>query len=267
MGGLGNQMFAYAFYHSLKKRKLYSSIIINPSLSEAQHNGYEIQSVFPQVSKSKYVFYRYSFFNFIKKSIFIEIEQTQVGFFKSLIDNNYPFLIYKGFWQSELYFKSYEAEIKNIFKFNHALINNHTRCILERIQSTNSVSIHIRRGDYTGNTELSNVCSLSYYRASVRYISDQIKSPVFYVFTDEPEWVKSNFEDFSYTLIDWNKGKSSWQDMFLMSNCKHNIIANSSFSWWGAWLNSNPNKLVIAPKKWFNTLPDNDIVPQSWIRL
>ncbi|MBD2700675.1 alpha-1,2-fucosyltransferase [Spirosoma sp. BT702] len=267
MGGLGNQMFAYAFYHSLKKRKLRSLVIINPLLSETQHNGYEIQKIFPDTDNVKYEVYNNRNFNIIKKILFKEIEQTNVGYFDSFINNNYPFLIYKGFWQSELYFAPCEKEIRKIFKFNNALVSDITNTTLIEIQNTNSVSIHIRRGDYIGNSELGDVCSIEYYKESIKYISQKTNNPVFYIFSDDTEWVRNNFEGFSYTLVDWNKGNSSWQDMYQMSHCKHNIIANSSFSWWGAWLNNNPDKLVIAPKKWFNHLPDNDIVPQSWIRL
>ena len=144
--------------------------------------------------------------------------------------------------------------------------------ILEEIKKRNSISIHIRRGDYVNDINAKKIlgdnCNLLYYQKAIEYIYSVITSPFFYIFSDEPEWVKNNFSFLENSLIiDWNKGKDSWQDMMLMSHCKHNIIANSSFSWWGAWLNNNNNKIVIAPKKWFNTFEAPYIVPNEWIRI
>ena len=110
------------------------------------------------------------------------------------------------------------------------------------------------------------VCTPEYYEKAIAYIATKISSIQFYVFTDDPEWVNANFEIENAIYVQHNTGSDSWQDMYLMSQCKHNIIANSSFSWWGAWLNSNPSKIVIAPTKWWRLFEKDDVVPDEWIR-
>jgi hypothetical protein len=113
------------------------------------------------------------------------------------------------------------------------------------------------------------VCSLAYYQKAIEYIKSQVKTPVFYIFSDDIEWVKSNLLlDKNTVFVGHNKGTESYNDMHLMSLCKHHIIANSSFSWWGAWLNASPNKIVVAPKKWFaSNQNDQDLIPRSWVKL
>ena len=98
---------------------------------------------------------------------------------------------------------------------------------------------------------------------NTRYASKEMS----YIFSDDMDWVKNNISISNALYIDWNKSENSWQDMYLMSQCKHNIIANSTFSWWGAWLNQNPNKLIIAPKKFLNTIETPDLIPSDWIKL
>ncbi len=118
-----------------------------------------------------------------------------------------------------------------------------------------------------------NLCGADYYMAAIDYIKAHVDHPVFYVFTDNPSWLKDNMPAFDYTLVDWNEvsGKRSFRDMQLMSCAKHNIIGNSTYSWWGAWLNPHPDKIVIAPDRFFNVTNDffakQDIVCEDWKRL
>ena len=135
--------------------------------------------------------------------------------------------------------------------------------ISELILNSNSVGIHIRRGNYVADAQVNHIhgtCDMDYYNRSIKYISGRITNPHFYIFSDEIEWAKQNFKiEFPMTYVDTNIGfdgenyqdDKNYEDLRLMSQCKHNIIANSSFSWWGAWLNVNPNKIIIAPKNWF----------------
>jgi hypothetical protein len=117
------------------------------------------------------------------------------------------------------------------------------------------------------------VCSKEYYDRSVAYVMEHVEIPVFYLFTDNSDWVKENILDFEYVLVDWNStsGKRNFRDMQLMSCAKHNIIANSTYSWWGAWLNPNPDKIVIAPEPWFNPNIEyykrNSVVADWWIKM
>jgi hypothetical protein len=141
--------------------------------------------------------------------------------------------------------------------------------VRDKILSSNSVSIHVRRGDYL---QLINerllVCDSHYYERAIDEIARRIENPCFFIFSDDIEWCKIQF---SYlpekTFIDWNRNFNSYKDMHLMSLCKYNIIANSSFSWWAAWLNNYPQKIVIAPRLWFNDRQDLSYVPPSWIKV
>jgi hypothetical protein len=148
--------------------------------------------------------------------------------------------------------------------------------IAEKIQHTESVGIHIRGRDYITNEETKKshfTCDILYYERCISYIRDKIYNPNFFVFSDDPEWAKTFLKtDHSFTFVEgnlWNK--TNYEDLRLMSLCKHNIIANSSFSWWGAWLNNNPAKIVLAPQKWFALSELNkkteDLVPDKWIKI
>lgn len=143
--------------------------------------------------------------------------------------------------------------------------------LAEKIKDQITVSVHIRRGDYLQGNNLNyhGICGMDYYQNAIEYLQKKEKNLTFVFFSDDIERVKENFAMGSAYFVDRNVGKDAWQDMQLMSLCKHNIIANSSFSWRGAWLNANPEKIVIAPKHWFANpeLTDQDIVPESWIRL
>ena len=129
----------------------------------------------------------------------------------------------------------------------------------------------MRRGDCVANPKNAYIgfCSLDYYKAAINQMMNKIKDPVFFIFSDDIDWVKNNLLFASQSIfVDHNKNTESYNDMRLMSLCKHHIIANSSFSWWGAWLNPNPDKLVIAPKNWFrNGINDRDLIPVEWTRL
>ena len=175
-----------------------------------------------------------------------------------------------GYWQSERYFGSYEKQIRSDFRFIESL-DKKNKNILNVINKSNSVSIHARRGDYELNKKIKEyhgLLSVAYYKKAIEIINKIIINPTYFVFSDDPEWVKNSLKINNATYIDWNKGLRSHIDMQLMSNCKHNIIANSSFSWWGAWLNNNPNKIVVAPKKWFKNSKaqkgSEDLIPKTW---
>ena len=174
-----------------------------------------------------------------------------------------------GYWQSESYFKSFENNIRQDFTFREPLFGQNADLALA-ISNTRSVSLHVRRGDYL-NSAYHEICSLDYYRTAIFYISERLAWPYFFIFSDDIAWVKAHLKiDFPCHYVEHNQGNQSYQDMQLMSLCRHHIIANSTFSWWGAWLNPNPEKIVVAPKKWFTTTNKNntqDLFPQNWVRL
>lgn len=177
-----------------------------------------------------------------------------------------------GYWQSEKYFAEIEDIIRKEFtvKTNQAGQN---RELADLIASRDSVSLHIRRGDYVSNPETNKfhgTCDLDYYFRCVEHLTQKVKNPHFFIFSDEPEWAHKNLKlPNQTTFVDHNRTDKNYEDMRLMSQCKHHIIANSAFSWWGAWLNQNPCKIVLAPKKWFNSVDynTNDLIPDGWLKI
>jgi hypothetical protein len=166
-----------------------------------------------------------------------------------------------------------QDKIRTDFQFNKITdeVNlNH----IQKIQDCNSVSLHIRRGDYISiqkNASKFIALDIQYYENAIKKISSLISNPIFFVFSDDVDWVKQNLKsEFETHYISNNNTKTtSYIDMQLMSMCQHNIIANSTFSWWAAWLNSNTNKIVISPSKWFQHFDVNmdDILPDTWLRI
>ena len=176
-----------------------------------------------------------------------------------------------GYWQSEKYFQDYEALIREQFTFKPQLSGKNSQYV-EQIQNSNAISLHIRRGDYVSNLNTNAVhgtCTIAYYQKAMAYVEDQTPTPIYYVFSDDVAWVKVNLNIAGECyFINHNQRLESFNDMRLMSLCKHHIIANSSFSWWGAWLNSKKDKIVIAPRRWFANGADSTThVPKDWLRV
>lgn len=177
-----------------------------------------------------------------------------------------------GYWQSEKYFKDIENIIRKEFTVISPPDSVNTN-YAQMIQSSNAVAIHVRRGDYISNpsaNQFHGTCSLEYYSRSIDQIMSNIKNPHFFVFSDEPKWTQDNLKiDAPTTYVVHNPPDKNYEDLRLMSLCSHFIIANSSFSWWGAWLSKNKSKIVIAPSKWFQGTKynDADLLPENWIRL
>ena len=177
-----------------------------------------------------------------------------------------------GYWQSEKYFE----DIKNVLQKEFTLKNpleGKNLDVAEEIRRANSVSLHVRRADYVTDqrtTEFHGFCGLDYYNACVDVVGRSVSDPHFFVFSDDPDWVRGNIKlRFPTTFVVHNEPQKGHEDLRLMSMCQHHIIANSSFSWWGSWLSPRPEKIVIAPRKWFNdkTINTDDLIPDQWIRM
>jgi len=198
-------------------------------------------------------------------------DERELGYQTDLSDLNDNVYLH-GYWQSELYFKDIEDTIRNDFSFKSAPFGSNLS-LIKRLVSKESVAIHFRRGDYDSNPLAAGYHGYpghSYYYNAMKIISDMCMRPRFYVFSDDPEWVKREIVfpiDVEY--VTHNLSKDSYEDLRLMTNCKHVILANSSFSWWGGWLGSNPDRIVIAPKRWFAGKPSSaaDIIPSRWISI
>lgn len=280
-GGLGNQMFQYAFYLSLKMHDEKVYLYKNKILSNADHNGYELERLFrvEEVYRGKWItnlLVKKGIGNIMKHILFpVKVRERRIHDFSIYGDwiNRTPCygVHLVGYWQSERYFEGVLDAVRNSFTFDKQMFNERTKSCFEKMCSENAVSLHVRRGDYLlaeNVRTLGNICDKRYYQRAVGIINKKVNNPVFYVFSDDIKWTIENVPLPENTIfVDWNRGQDSWQDMFLMSSCKHNIIANSSFSWWGAWLNSNENKLVIAPALWIRNTPAPDVAPRSWVRI
>jgi Glycosyl transferase family 11 len=182
-----------------------------------------------------------------------------------------PDIYLQGYWQSERYFADAAQELRAALQFrlppssvNHGWTDRIRDCI--------SVGVHVRRGDYTSarNSRLYATCTEEYYREAMQFILNREPQAQFFVFSDDPAWARALFSDRAgcVKVLDHNRGQESYNDMRLMSCCRHNIIANSTFSWWGAWLAEQPGQIVVTPKRWL--LPrgwDVDMVPSRWVRL
>ena len=190
--------------------------------------------------------------------------------FMKLSNNSY--LI--GYWQNVKYFEGSEEIVKQDFMFKN-LPNQSNTALLSKIMNCESVAIHIRRGDFK-NLPVLGTTDKEYYLRAINYLVKKLSKPVLFFFSDEMKWVKENFNTISsanfiyYSDINTSSGSEA-DDLRLMSNCKHNIIGNSTFGWWGAWLNSNPDKIIIAPEKLFaDPAIDNQLqgmIPDNWVRL
>lgn len=177
-----------------------------------------------------------------------------------------------GFWQSSKYFADIEDTIRSDFSFVGDP-GDANRNMADIIRSCEAVAVHVRRGDYVTLADANafhGVCSLGYYRSAIDHIKGQVANPCFFVFSDDISWARENLHFHSPTYyVDHNGVAASNWDMWLMSQCRHHVIANSSFSWWGAWLAPFSEKIVIAPWQWFKNSDNDprDLLPESWVRL
>lgn len=269
-GGLGNQMFGYAFFLAIKDAQKFSFTLIDIEETVNKHFGLEIFKIFHCKGLWRYKAFclLHKLHPYFWKKYNIITQKNSLYYDKNYLNKSDPNVYYDGYWQSEKYFSNISKTIRNHFRFKESLLNTLTKGIEKIIQKQNSVSIHIRRGDYLNEIGW-DTCNIDYYNRAIEYINRSVTNCKFYIFSDDIIWCKEQFNNTDYSFINWNTNEDSWQDMYLMSICKHNIIANSTFSWWGAWLNSNPLKIVIAPKVWFKDRDNNDchIVPNNWIKI
>jgi hypothetical protein len=286
IGGLGNQMFQYAAAKSLSVKYNTPLLLdIGGFRNYTLHNGFELNRVFnisaeiaSQAEKNQVlgIYSNESIRKLVKRLKFRKlipsffVLEPSFKYWPKI--NNVPYDCYlEGYWQSDKYFKEIEGVIRSEFNFQIPL-SDENRYLASIIDNSNSISLHIRRGDYVKNFKTLSthgLCSIEYYNSAIRYVLSKVQSPYFFIFSDDINWAKENIKlDFPCLFINNNFGENSYVDMQLMSMCKHNIIANSSFSWWGAWLNKNESKVVVAPQKWFvNNLEIDDLFPKDWVAI
>ena len=292
-GGLGNQLFQFIIGYILaKKNKI--NLRINIESFNSYDRQYELDK-FPEVHKlnipkikNNYIFFKIFFYLNSKLYKILKIleiyKHINFFFFKKIEFEKSPFIfngdllkkkIVKnvsviGFFQSEKYFINYKKIVLKLFRFpkiKDKLVQKH----LNLIKNKNSVAIHIRRGDYLNNLKARHfhgILGENYYKKSINFIKKKLKNPIFFIFSDDIELVKKTLPFFNNKKYIFTNAKSSINDLYLMSNCKHFIIANSTFSWWGAWLSKNKHKIVCAPKRWVRArISTPDIIPENWIKI
>ena len=176
-------------------------------------------------------------------------------------------ILLEGFFSSYRYFEAIRDVLVKDFAVVEKMDTANITC-LQKIKNTNSVGIHIRRGDYA-LTDFHGILDTTYYEAAIKLIAQKTGDLHLFVFSDEPGWVSQHMKfDHPFELVNFNHDEHDYFDMELMKHCRHNIIANSSFSWWPAWLNEYPEKIIVAPGKWFNQGNNNyDMIPQNWVSL
>ncbi|MEG1616425.1 MAG: alpha-1,2-fucosyltransferase [Bacteroidales bacterium] len=271
-GGLGNQMFIYALYLRMKKRYPETRIDLSDIVNYHVHYGYEMNRVF-KLPKTEFCIWqplkKVIEFLFFKK---IYERKQDLSTLKSY-EKRYmwPLLYFKGFYQSERFFADMKEEVREAFTFDKSRANEKSLQLLEQLAGDEkAVSLHIRRGDYLQPKHwktTGSVCQLPYYRNAIAAMEQKIASPNYYVFSDDIAWVKENIVLENVVYIDWNRNDESWQDMMLMSHCRHHIICNSTFSWWGAWLNPKKDKTVLVPERWFQHCETPHIYPKEWVKV
>ena len=284
IGGLGNQLFQYAVARHLaeihrtvvkidisgfEKYKLhkYSLWPFNiqenfafsdevAALTGHKRSGWQraIRQMLPITSKSPKTYIRQKYYHFDSDIL-------------NLPDNVYL----DGYWQNERYFIDIAEIIRREFTVKTPQ-RGFDREFGELICPCESISIHIRRQDYVNNPDTKKyhgVCGLDYYLDCVETLTKTLKSPHFFVFSDDPKWAQDNLQLlYPITYISHNGPDKNYEDLRLMSQCKHHIIANSTFSWWGAWLSTHKENFVFAPKKWFakSDINTEDLIPSGWIK-
>lgn len=279
-GGLGNQMFQIALGKKLEylgKKVLFDINQIESRIDE--HNitkSYEVFDIDLDVASSKDINslidlgtnlhdkIRRKIFG-RKKTHYIETnfgdeDKKVYGFNDAYLD---------GYWQSYKYFSDCSSKVMDLFKFK-PLTDDKNKYYEDKIFSCeNPVSIHFRLGDYCTKENVKyfgNICTEEYYSKCINFLQNKYNNITFFVFSNDMKYAERFLDKKNYCVVDCNDEKNAWKDMYLMSICKSNIVANSSFSWWGAWLNKNNNKFVLAPKKWINGRDMKNICPDGWVR-
>jgi hypothetical protein len=283
IGGLGNQLFQYAIARAIAHARG-GNVALNLEWFDAVRSAsvttrhyalapflLPVALVRPWYANSRALLY----FNKALKRIGVRrsyFRETDFFSFDPTALSAEPPIHLSGYWQSWKYFEGISDLLKRELGTPRNLSAASTE-MLQRIKSCDAICVHVRRGDYVSNAAASNLhgtCGLDYYRSAMSVISAPLKNPYAFVFTDDPGWVRENFVSaVPFTVVDINAHEQAHQDLWLMAACSHFVIANSSLSWWGAWLSTAQEKTVICPRKWFKggDHDTSDLLPEEWIRM
>jgi len=294
MGGLGNQMFQYAFgralavYHQAELKLDLSFLLARHKNATHTFRNYDLD-IFPGVTEaiakpeeiSRYEMASHS----IAARFFSKIRYCCVQYYSRPVVEQRGFVfdanVFKanddclliGTWQSEKFFESIAGEIRKIFAPD-ADCSEAVSEMAARICGSRAICLNVRRGDFVSHARTNafhGVCGIDYYSRAAAFIARRIADPVFYVFSDDPDWCCQNIRlQFPVVFVGHEYAGDRFRDYFyLMRNCEHFIIPNSTFGWWAAWLGNCAGKIVVAPERWFNkgSLPTHDLLPRQWVLL
>ena len=273
-GGLGNQLFQYAAGRALAERhgvqlRLDLRALHNRNTTDTPRS-YALAPFAVTGSLASWLDLRVIA---IQERVGIAAKLKEVGHgYNAAFDQAGHRIYLEGYWQTERYFTSIEPTIRQEFRLLSSL-SQQNAALLDAISGGNAISVHVRRGDYASNPVTNayhGLIGLEYYTAAAERIIGEVSDAHFYVFSDDQEWAHSNLRlPGPMTFVGRHTVNDAHEDLRLMSACQHHIIANSSFSWWGAWLSDRPGKVVIAPRSWFrdSTIDTSDVCPSTWIRL
>ena len=267
-GGLGNQMFQYACARALSLRAHMPLALTRSEYAGDTKRTFSLAhfaiggSMIPPIAIPRLQKLR----AFFEQKV---LRKFYVAFDASILTRKGAVYL-DGYFQSEKYFADYAERIREDFALVTELSSD-ARVVAKALQRDSSaVALHVRRGDYVHNAEFGNIADAAYYARALTEMRKRVPQPHIYVFSDDIPWCRKNLPLSGGTIFVSKPDMHDYEELTLMSMCKHNIIANSSFSWWGAWLNQNPEKVVIAPATWSNLHGDTwyrDIIPDSWIRV
>ena len=280
MGGLGNQLFQYACGRALALRTGHQ-LVLDPSGIFSLHpdapRSYALQAFRLPVRVSATAALP-SLLNRVRRRLGLRmtatpqlVQEAQTPYTPAAFPAHFTHLVLSGYWQTEKYFQVYAGQLRQELTLPAARLARLEPTLQRQMETTTSVSLHIRRGDYVrdpGASRVLGVCPPDYYQRAVACLAERVQAPEFFVFSDDPGWVRANLKlDFPMHLVSDGR-RPPVEELMLMAHCRHHIIANSSFSWWGAWLNPRTDKLVCAPRTWFRdpTFDARDIVPEAWLR-
>ncbi|MDO4293871.1 MAG: alpha-1,2-fucosyltransferase [Eubacteriales bacterium] len=274
-GGLGNQMFEYALYLKLKsmgkKVKIDDFTCYGPSERQRSNQLGVFGVSYDRLSQREYEaltdscmlpWHRARRLLFGRKDR--SYREADCNFDPELLRREQALLL--GYFQTEKYFADIREQVREAFTFRNLTLSGTSGEYLRQIESCRAVSVHVRRGDYLkleNQKIFGGICDETYYERALQFVRSKYEDAVFFFFSNDPEWVKARYGGPGCVVAEGNGEDGGCRDLFLMSRCRHHILANSSFSWWGAWLDSRLDKTVIAPKRWFNDRDCRDIYTEQ----
>lgn len=285
-GGIGNQMFQYALYLKLVSlgKEVKFDDVTEYELDNARSLMLSVFGIdYPKATREELIKITDASMrplSRVRRKIFGrksgEYHEASIDYDETVLEKENAYLC--GCFQSERYFKDIESQVRRAYQFKDAAIpkelQQKIREYEKRIEESVSVSIHIRRGDYLDAADVyGGICTDAYYNKAIRYMAEKYKNPHFFVFTNDTFWaekwceVRERETGKRFTVITGTNEETGYIDLMLMSRCKGHIIANSSFSWWGAWLDASSEKCVVAPVKWLNTRECHDIYTKDMVRI